>query len=1205
MDLKSKIESAQANGPGRWVLGALLTAVLYAVSGKLGLLLAIPPGYASPIFPASGIALSILLLFGRRYWPGIFLGSFLLNFLQSVDFQASASASASASAPALAFTLTPDGLYVAGSIAVGATLQALLGHVLVAKFTQLPLRLTRTREILLFMSLGGPISCLLNSLVGPLSLLFWNIIPAEHFMQNAAMWWLGDTIGVLVVSPIMMALFGRSKTVWKRRRLSVALPMLGLLVVTILFYLSFSQSQQRSIRDDFDSKSDQVAMQVKNNFENYLDAVLSVERHFTIDQDVSRDEYAKLVFHSLDSHRDLKVLNWIPRVKGSEKAAFEESMRLKVRPDYAIFERNEFNENIAPSVRDEYFPFTYIEPSEPYRSALGFNVASEPRRRQALEMARDSGRYQVKSVARVISDKVNKPALFLVAPVFKLTTGDTVTSRRTDLRGYVSTSVRIEDIILPLLSRPLYNGLKVTVSQYDDTGNPEVLATFNGDNQSNYGSRVLNLGTYREIAFGDYKFTLIFAPNSKFISLQNEIVPWVFMVLGLLLAALLGTFLLVITGRNLEVENLVADFEQLADSITQLVWTASADGSFQYCNKRWFDFTSGRSPHQTVESWHEALLHEDDRLHFVIAWKSAVQTGVPFTSEFRLFDANVDDYRWFVERSIPVSSATGDIVKWISSCTDIHDQKSRTQELEEAKLSLELTHEAAQVGTWDYAISSGVLSRTAFHDRMYGYPEKVQNLTLNTLLDRVHPDDKNRVAETLDPNRLSEGTGNSMEYRVIWPDGSLHWISYKSRFIRNEQGAVVRHVGTTYDVTTIRDAEEQKSQLAIREKAAIESSRLKSDFLACMSHEIRTPINGVLGMTNLVLDTTLTTEQKNYVTGIKRSGEALLTVINDILDFSKIEAGKLEFENVPFELFSAVDDAVLMVSFNIKQKGLDFKLELDPNLPLFVKGDAGRLRQILTNLLSNAVKFTSSGTIQLQAHSVPEHKNRIRFEILDSGIGISPGGQQKLFQSFSQADSSTTRRYGGTGLGLSICKNLVEKMGGTIGVESTEGLGSTFRFTVELEAVSEKEFMASGAIPIDTTHGPLKFDGSVKVLVVEDVVVNQIVAKKMLEKFGLSVDLAVNGLAALEAVQARHYDLVFMDCQMPVMDGYESTRLMRETVNGRFVTLPIVAMTANAMKGELEKCLAAGMNDHVSKPIDSKTLQKVLRKWLCPNKSHL
>ncbi len=464
-----------------------------------------------------------------------------------------------------------------------------------------------------------------------------------------------------------------------------------------------------------------------------------------------------------------------------------------------------------------------------------------------------------------------------------------------------------------------------------------------------------------------------------------------------------------------------------------------------------------------------------------------------------------------------------------------------------------------------------------------------------------HPDDQQRAWEAWQ-NATKNGETYSLECRLRRADGVYKWWLIRGVPVLDEYGTILKWFGTCTDINELKQVEEELLQA---KTAADSANTAKSHFLATMSHEIRTPMNGLIGMIELLLHTDLTPEQQEYAESAISSGVELVHLLNDILDLSKIEAEKLELELSDFDLRPLISDTVNLLSLTAREKGVLLVSSYDADVPTALKGDSYRLRQILSNLVSNAIKFTNRGTVTLQIRKdfEDEHTAVLCFMIRDTGIGIAADKLEQIFSPFTQADSSTTRRFGGTGLGLAICKQLAEQMGGTIGVESTEGVGSTFWFTAVLEKqvpeeVDKGNVTASGEHVFSLIQS--KSNGNrIRILLTEDDPKAQKIVPKLLKHYGYQVDVACTGKEALRALENNDYGLVLMDCMMPEMSGYQVTAIIRDpTSSVRRHDIPVIALTGNAMAQDRDICIAAGMDDHIPKPLILDDLLAMLDKWL-------
>ena len=539
-----------------------------------------------------------------------------------------------------------------------------------------------------------------------------------------------------------------------------------------------------------------------------------------------------------------------------------------------------------------------------------------------------------------------------------------------------------------------------------------------------------------------------------------------------------------------------------------------------------------------------------------------------------------------------LNDPSGRIIGIRATMQDIGERKRTEEALIQSEQRFRDLFENASDVIYTADFDGNFTSLNKSGERMTGYTRE-EALHLN--FSQVVSPETLKLVQEMTERKLKSHDETVYELEMFKKGGEPLLVEISSRAIY-KNGKPVGIQGIGRDITQRKQVE---AELKRARDAAIESSRVKSEFLANMSHEIRTPMNGILGMTELTLDTNLNPEQREYLEIVKSSTHSLLTIINDILDFSKIEAGKLDLETIDFSVQDAIAAATRTIALRAHEKGLELAFEVSEDVPDSLLGDPGRLRQIVVNLIGNAVKFTAAGEIVVRVEKESRTDNEVvlHFSVSDTGIGIPVEKQSLIFGAFAQADGSTTRRYGGTGLGLAICSQLVEIMGGRIWVESEVGKGSTFHFTAPFGLQAAPGMLGAPAVP--ETVQPAMQGKSLRFLLAEDNEVNQKLAVWILEKRGHSVTVAANGQEALDALAKEQFDVVLMDVQMPKMNGLEATRIIRQNEQTTGRHMPIIAMTALAMKGDRERCLEAGMDEYVSKPIQPdqifQTLDRLLR----------
>jgi PAS domain S-box-containing protein len=553
-----------------------------------------------------------------------------------------------------------------------------------------------------------------------------------------------------------------------------------------------------------------------------------------------------------------------------------------------------------------------------------------------------------------------------------------------------------------------------------------------------------------------------------------------------------------------------------------------------------------------------------------------------------------------LENARAIRSESGRLLYFEGTLEDITERTRAAERLRASEERYRRLFEDAHDAILTYDLDGRVTSLNKTGERVLGYSRS--EVVGNGISEFVSADDvtilKGRIAQL-----LAGAPCGPRETTIKSRDGSLSVLEVSSRLVF-EGGRPVGVCTIAHDITERKHWEEELQrkniELAAALVAAREGTEAKSRFLANMSHEIRTPMNGVIGIIELLLRTPLNAEQRDYAESVKRSGVALLQLLNDILDFSKIEAGKLEVRPVLFNPASLAAEVRTLLRPQAESKGIELRVNTAPALPRQVRADESRVRQVLINLAGNAAKFTDDGWVEIR---VSMEDGRLRFEVQDTGPGIAPERSGELFESFSQADTSLTRRHDGTGLGLAISKQLVALMGGEIGFDSQPGEGSTFWFTIPVEMPTDEAEPVASALRVLSRTAPAA-TRPVRLLLAEDNELNRRIALRMLAALGWHADSVPNGQLAVQAVLSSCYSAVLMDVHMPEMDGFTATREIRRLEPEDRHT-PIIAMTANAMVGDREKCLEAGMDDYLSKPVQLDELRGAVLRWVSPAPANL
>lgn len=631
-------------------------------------------------------------------------------------------------------------------------------------------------------------------------------------------------------------------------------------------------------------------------------------------------------------------------------------------------------------------------------------------------------------------------------------------------------------------------------------------------------------------------------------------------------------------------------FRELAESMPQIVWTADPDGSINYINDRWTKYTGQIDP--MGWTWLNRV-HPEDVPRIKDTWKNVLRNNTDYQMEIRVRGYD-DSYRWFLSRAVAIRQDGGPITQWFGTHTDIHDQKKIESQLMEQETYFRTLVDQAPVKIW---ITDSQGYCTYLSKRWYNFTGRTSEQDLGFgWVANVHPEDR-QAAERIFMQANRTRTTFVMDYKLLRHDGQYRWVSDMGHPRFAEDGTFLGFIGTVVDIHERKITEMKLAETATNLERATETaeaaSRAKSAFLTNMSHEIRTPLAAIVGFTDLLNAQNIeNTDARHYVDRIGRNAHQLRSLIDELLDLSKIEANKLEIEKAYVDLKKTVDDAFAAVALKAREKGLQFEEKWLSDVPARIHTDPTRLRQILINLVGNAVKFTSKGKVEVQFKTLREEgRHRLEVRIIDTGIGMRADQAQKIFEPFVQADSSIARQFGGTGLGLSLSLRLARLMGGDLWVERTgPGEGSIFVLTIDIG-----EEKTAGEAPARVRPLENALQGS-KILIVDDSADNQMLVRLFLEKTGAECQVANNGEEAVSIAREFNFDLILMDLQMPIMDGFTALSALRE----QGFQKPIVAFTAHAFKSEQQKCIEAGFNGYVTKPIDRTNLIQVIGDLIAP-----